>query len=479
MSEDNSTVPLLGSSVQEDISKTSISKLNNKLIPLISMLSFFYTLNCTSVIYTGLQIKLDFDLNLFQYGLAVSLYFLPHCLSMLPTTLPFIIIIMKKFLATPMGLSSTTFLLAISHASFFYIQNKFQFFGLRFVSGIFSSVLICAIWHYLFKIYPQKYLKMAFRSYMNGSLWAFVLVASPLSAVLLGLDGLLGFKGWQWLFICQAGLMLLYGFVLGCTLPVDIDSIFCLNYEEQEYLKSLRFFELYSDFEDGSGQASVITHQSICEVLSFWFTKVFVTSTLLIFIGISGLIYFLTFISLNLLNKIDIVPDYTESCYFEISCTYPIIVTFIIIICGFLFLFIFNFLKIFCCCLNNILCVNLQYITGAVALTLWSQVFQDHFAISVTLCTIGLAALLNENIHVLKHVKDSEDAFNTIFKLHYVHRFLRNVGLVLGPIFFGFIMDYLGLSSAIFFVAILVFIAAFICIFLFFDDFSNMNYLCY
>ena len=39
-------------------------------------------------------------------------------------------------------------------------------------------------------------------------------VSSPISAALLGLDGLLGFRGWQWMFLIEALPAILVGVVL-------------------------------------------------------------------------------------------------------------------------------------------------------------------------------------------------------------------------------------------------------------------------
>ena len=68
-------------------------------------------------------------------------------------------------------------------------------------------------------------------------------IGSPLSALLLGLHGLLGLSGWQVLLILEALPAILLGLLCLVWLPNTANNVKWLNQEEKEWLSSTLTFE--------------------------------------------------------------------------------------------------------------------------------------------------------------------------------------------------------------------------------------------
>lgn len=79
-----------------------------------------------------------------------------------------------------------------------------------------------AIWYYLYLMLPKEALTLPF-SALEAAVSTANVLSAPLAAGLLLLESTGGFKGWQWLFVCEGIATLLIGlttaFVSASLLP--------------------------------------------------------------------------------------------------------------------------------------------------------------------------------------------------------------------------------------------------------------------
>jgi ACS family tartrate transporter-like MFS transporter len=87
--------------------------------------------------------------------------------------------------------------------AFAFIRGETSFYVLRFLLGAAEAGFFPGIILYLSYWFPSRY-RAAVVSLFMAAAPISVLFGSPLSSLLLELDGLLGLHGWQWMFIVEA-----------------------------------------------------------------------------------------------------------------------------------------------------------------------------------------------------------------------------------------------------------------------------------
>ena len=84
-----------------------------------------------------------------------------------------------------------------------FVQTTTQFYILRFLLGAFEAGFFPGIILYLTYWYPAARRGKIIAIFMTGSTIAY-LIAGPLSgSIMKYMDGLLEYRGWQWLFLAQ------------------------------------------------------------------------------------------------------------------------------------------------------------------------------------------------------------------------------------------------------------------------------------
>jgi MFS family permease len=83
-----------------------------------------------------------------------------------------------------------------------FIWNEWTFLGLRFLLGAAEAGFFPGIILYLTYWFPSAY-RARIVGYFMVAIPVSTVIGAPLSGFILGLDGWLGLKGWQWLFIFE------------------------------------------------------------------------------------------------------------------------------------------------------------------------------------------------------------------------------------------------------------------------------------
>ena len=148
----------------------------------------------------------DLGLSEYAYGLGASLFFIGYFLFEVPSN-----VIMEKvgarrwFARIMISWGLVTIALA-------YTQNTSMFYILRFLLGACEAGFFPGVLYLLTIWFPFSY-----RARMVGSFMLFSAIANaigaPIGGMLLDLDGLLGLRGWQWVFIVTGIPAVIMGFV--------------------------------------------------------------------------------------------------------------------------------------------------------------------------------------------------------------------------------------------------------------------------
>jgi ACS family tartrate transporter-like MFS transporter len=146
------------------------------------------------------------------YGLAAGIFFIGYFLFEVPSNLLLVRVGARPWLARIMV---SWGLVVIAMA---WIRGAGSFYALRFLLGIAEAGLLPGVLLYLSRWVPRPRLALAFSILMATTALANVL-AGPIAAWLLQLDGLAGLRGWQLLFIAQGMPTVAIGIAVALYLP--------------------------------------------------------------------------------------------------------------------------------------------------------------------------------------------------------------------------------------------------------------------
>ncbi|KMO20262.1 MFS transporter [Methylobacterium platani] len=167
-----------------------------RLIPILAVAYFFNYIDRTNVGFAALTMNRDLGLTNAQFGAAAGLFFVGYCLLEVPSNLILYRVGARRWLARIMiswGLLSAATAL---------VTGPTSFYGLRILTGAAEAGFFPGVLFYLSTWFPARN-RVRVLSWFLVAIPLSSVVGGPLSVGLLQLDGLLGWKGWQWLFVVE------------------------------------------------------------------------------------------------------------------------------------------------------------------------------------------------------------------------------------------------------------------------------------
>jgi ACS family 4-hydroxyphenylacetate permease-like MFS transporter len=173
-----------------------IAKVSRHLLGFLFALFFFSFLDRINIGFAGLTMMKDLGLTSTQFGLATTLFYVAYIAFGIPGNVVLARIGARRWIGTIMiawGLASTATMFASSPGTLYV---------LRVLVGVTEAGFLPGILLYLTYWFPTAYRARANALFMIAMPFT-AAVGSALSGFILGLDGTLGLKGWQWLFLLE------------------------------------------------------------------------------------------------------------------------------------------------------------------------------------------------------------------------------------------------------------------------------------
>ena len=213
------------------IEKQVTRKIFLRLLPLLICLYIISYLDRVNVGFAALTMNADIGLSAAVYGWGAGLFFIGYCLFEVPSNLLMAKVGARRWIARILftwGLIATCMAL---------VQGPKSFLIMRFLLGVAEAGFFPAVILYLTYWFPVRYRARIISIFML-SIPISLAIGAPVSTALLQLDGALGLKGWQWLFLIE-GIpgVLLFGVVLK-YLPDSPKQASWLSDEERQWLMS-------------------------------------------------------------------------------------------------------------------------------------------------------------------------------------------------------------------------------------------------
>jgi MFS family permease len=174
----------------------TIRKVTWRLIPFLTICYLLALIDRGNIGMAALQMNDDLGITKKVFGFAGSLFFIAYFLFEVPSNLALQKFGARKWIARIMvtwGLVS---------AGTAFVQGETSLFVMRFLLGAAEAGFFPGVLLYLTYWFPAAYRARIVAIFMVAVPMG-TFVGSPISALLLQADGLLGMRGWHWLFILE------------------------------------------------------------------------------------------------------------------------------------------------------------------------------------------------------------------------------------------------------------------------------------
>ena len=211
------------------IGQSAMAKASWRILPLLGLGYLCCYLDRLNVSFAAAQMNLDLKFSATVYGFGSGFFFLTYALLEIPSGMVMPRIGARRWIVRIMvgwGLIS---------ASMMFIRTPLEFYIVRLLLGAAEAGFWPTCMFYLASWYPAAYRGRAIsRFYCFGGITA--IVGGLLSSWLLGLDGLGGLRGWQWLFLLEGLPTVALGLAMLWLLPDSPSSAPWLDHEERQWI---------------------------------------------------------------------------------------------------------------------------------------------------------------------------------------------------------------------------------------------------
>jgi ACS family tartrate transporter-like MFS transporter len=266
-----------------------IKKMMRKVMWLPVLLGIISIIDRSNISYAALKMNAELGFTATAYGFGAGVLFLGYVLFEVPSN-----ILMRKFGARA-WLARIALTWGVLSALTGFAWNEPSFYVIRFLIGVAEAGLFPGVVLYLTLWFPSQARARANALFMTSVPVAMV-IAAPISGVLVGMDNIMGIHGWQFMFIFWGVPAVLLGFLMLKMLPNGPEEAKWLSVEEKRWLSATLASEAQANVDAGRHLTrSALKHRNI------WvFSAIYICYG----IGQYGMIFFLP----QVLKRFDYSP---------------------------------------------------------------------------------------------------------------------------------------------------------------------------
>jgi ACS family tartrate transporter-like MFS transporter len=181
----------------DTLEQRTMARVSVRLVPFLILCYFVAYLDRVNVSFAALTMNKDLGLSASAYGLGAGIFFLAYGVFEVPSNLLLAHFGARRWIARIMvswGIVS---------GAMAFVGNETWFYVVRFLLGVAEAGFFPGMIFYLTLWFPAAY-RARVIGYFMAAIPLSTVIGAPVSSALLGLDGILGMHGWQWLFILEA-----------------------------------------------------------------------------------------------------------------------------------------------------------------------------------------------------------------------------------------------------------------------------------
>jgi ACS family tartrate transporter-like MFS transporter len=212
-----------------DVERRAIARVQTRLIPFIFICYVIAYLDRVNIGFAAAELQLDLGLSDAAFGLGAGLFFIGYCLFEVPSNL-----ILER-VGARLWIARIMVGWGIVSMAMMFISGVWSFYLVRVLLGIAEAGFFPGVILYLTYWVPARHRARTSALFMMA-IPISVIIGAPLSDALLTLDGLLGLRGWQWLFLVEGAPAVIFGFVTLFYLTDQPSKAQWLKDDEREWL---------------------------------------------------------------------------------------------------------------------------------------------------------------------------------------------------------------------------------------------------
>ena len=193
--------------MSDGIESRTLKKVSWRIVPFVMLLYFVAFIDRVNIGFASLTMNKDLGFTASVFGFGAGIFFWGYFLFEGPSN-----VILDK-VGARIWIARVMITWGIVSAAMAFVQGQTSFYVLRFLLGAAEAGFFPGIILYLSYWFPARQRAAATSLFMAAAPLSTVL-GSPVSSALLEMDGVLGFKGWQWLFLIEAAPAIVLGFVV-------------------------------------------------------------------------------------------------------------------------------------------------------------------------------------------------------------------------------------------------------------------------
>jgi ACS family tartrate transporter-like MFS transporter len=218
--------------VPDAIERATIRKVFFRIVPFTSMLYLICYIDRINVGFAALTMNKDIGLTPTLYGWGAGIFFWGYCLFEVPSN-----VILEK-VGARLWICRIMITWGLLSGAMAFVTGPTSFLVVRFLFGVAEAGFAPGIFLYFTYWFPAKYRGRIVACYLV-TLPLAVAIGAPISTALMELDGLLGFAGWQWLFICEAVPALIGGLIVPFYMTDRPKQAWWLTAEQRDWLQTV------------------------------------------------------------------------------------------------------------------------------------------------------------------------------------------------------------------------------------------------
>lgn len=215
--------------MSQSLEKQVIRKLTRRIVPFIMLLYFIAYLDRVNIGFAALQMNDDIGLSAAAFGFGAGVFFIGYFLFEVPSNL-----ILHR-VGARIWIARIMLTWGIISGAMVFVQGPMSFYILRFLLGAAEAGFFPGIILYLSYWYPARH-RAGVTAFFMAAVPISIAIGSPISGALLTMDGILGLKGWQWMFLVEAAPAVLLAGVVLVYLTDRPEKASWLDDEEREWL---------------------------------------------------------------------------------------------------------------------------------------------------------------------------------------------------------------------------------------------------
>lgn len=263
-------------SATSQIEASTIRAISWRLIPFLVLAYFFSYLDRVNLGFAALEMNADLKFTPLVFAWGAGIFFIGYFIFEVPSNLA-----LEKFGASR-WIARIMVTWGIISALMATVSGETSFYVLRFLLGVAEAGFFPGIILYLTYWYPAEY-RGRFLAAFAIAVPISTVIGAPISGLLLGLDGMMGLRGWQWLFILEGIPSVLLGIVTWFYLTDKPEKADWLTAEQKAWLAA--------KLQAETATKQAVKHLTLAQALSS--PKVIMLS--LIYFGFVGALYGMQF----------------------------------------------------------------------------------------------------------------------------------------------------------------------------------------